>query len=135
MNEKMRVLDMLDNGKITAAEASQLLESLGHSGDTRFREQREHVEERLHVFAQDVSKFAKDVGDKVHAFYKGVEPRIKKAGQSALEKAAAALDDLAHTIHESLERAQQEAEAATCCDEDDCTCGEDAKEDDTPGVN
>ena len=102
MTEKMRVLDLLEAGKITADEASKLLESLGKPRIFD-KEKREQVEEKLHKFAGDVNRFAKEMGEKIHCMYKNMEPKVKKAGQSALEKAAAALDDLAHTIHDSME--------------------------------
>jgi polyhydroxyalkanoate synthesis regulator phasin len=121
MPEKMRVLDLLENGKINAEEAARLLEALGKN---RFfdKEQRDHVEEKIRCFASDVNKFAKDVGEKVHVMYKNVEPKIKKASQTALEKAACALDELAKTIHESLEKANTEP----CCPDENCCPNEDA---------
>ena len=117
MNEKMRVLELLEAGKITADEAARLLEVLGGSRIVS-KETRENVEEKLHQFAHDVGKFCKDAGCKVQSLYKEVEPKLKKASQSALEKAAAALDGLAHNISDSLEKSKSES----CCG-DDCCCG------------
>jgi len=121
-NEKMRVLDLLEAGKITADEAAKLLDALGGS---RFmnKETRDNVEEKLQQFAKDMNRFAKDVGGKVQVFYKDVEPKIKKASQQALEKAAAALDSMASSLNESLEKGTSEccenaAEGETCCEED-----------------
>ncbi|MCL2286815.1 MAG: hypothetical protein FWC32_10700 [Firmicutes bacterium] len=116
MNEKLRVLELLEAGKITADEAAKLLEVLGGS-KIMSKETRDNVEEKLQQFAQDVSKFAKDAGCKMQEFYKTAEPKIKKASQTALEKAAAALDGLACSISESIEKAE-----AGCCDEG-CDCG------------
>ena len=113
-NEKMRVLDLLDAGKITADEAAKLLEVMSGS---RFmsKETRENVEEKLQRFAKDCGKLAKEVGCKVQEFYKDVEPKIKRASQTALEKAACVLEDLACTISESLEKAE-------CCTDEECCC-------------
>jgi len=119
MSEKMRVLELLENGKISADEAAKLLEVLGGSR-LMSKETRDNVEEKLQKFGQDVSKFAKDAGCKLQEFYKASEPKIKKASQSALEKAAAALDGLACSISESLEKVEAEA---TCCEEE-CKCEE-----------
>ena len=115
MNEKMRVLDLLDAGKITADEASRLLEALGKTNGFMARE---NVEEKLHRFAQDCGKLAKEVGCKVQDFYKGVEPKIKKASQTALEKAACVLEDLACSISESLEKTK------ACCEDETCCCND-----------
>jgi len=120
MNEKMRVLELLEAGKITADEAAKLLEVLG-GARIMSKETRENVEEKLHQFAHDVGKFCKDAGCKVKVLYKDVEPKLKKASQTALEKAAAALDSLAHNISDSLEKSKNEA---CCCSDknDGCCC-------------
>jgi len=122
MPEKMRVLDLLESGKINAEEASRLLEALGKNR-VFDKEQRDQMEEKFQKFASDVNKFAKDVGERVQIMYRNVEPKIKKASHSALEKAAAALDELAHTIHDSIEKSNSEK----CCDTaSDCCCTGDA---------
>ena len=129
MNEKMRVLDLLDSGKISADDAAKLLEALGASESFMSNQTRDNVEEKLQRFAQDCGKLAKEAGDKLHDFYKGVEPKLKKASQTALEKAACVLEDLAHTISESLE-------TVDCCEEENCSCAEkDAGNDDGPMPN
>jgi len=115
--ERMRVLDLLDAGKITADEATKLLDALGGSHFIS-KESRDNLEERVGQFAKEVNKFAKDIGCKVQDMYKDVEPKIKKASQSALEKAAAVLDDLAHNINDSLEK--------ECCADAECKCDDDA---------
>ena len=124
-NEKMRVLDLLEAGKITADEATRLLEALGVNKQFISKESRENMEEKFQQFAKDVNKFAKDVGGKMQDFYKEVEPKLKKASQHALEKAASALDNLACSINESLEK--QECAEEGCC--------ETKKDDDAPIPN
>lgn len=132
MNEKMRVLDMLDAGKLTADEAAKLLEALKGSGSTFMtKETRENVEDRLRCFAQDCGKFAKEVGEKAQVWYKGVEPKLKKAGHAALERAACVLEDLACTINTSLEKQE-------CCGDEGCCCAPETTEccgDDGPKEN
>jgi len=115
-NEKMRVLDLLEAGKITAEDAAMLLDSLGKGPGFMSKETRDNVEDKLQRFAQECGKLAKEVGEKVHVFYKDVEPKIKKASQTALEKAACALENLACTISESLEKVE------CCCDDENCCC-------------
>ena len=124
MNDpKMRVLDLIESGKITADEGAKLIQALG-APKFISQEQKEHMEEKFQQFAQDVSKTCKEVGSKVHVFYKDVEPKIKKASQTALEKAAQALDSLAKNIHESLEKAVEEQ---GCCGTDACECDNEPK--------
>ncbi|MCL1843489.1 MAG: hypothetical protein FWF79_06725 [Defluviitaleaceae bacterium] len=109
-NEKMRVLDLLEAGKINAEEAAQLLNALGGSRLIT-KETRENVEEKMQQFAKDVTKFCKDAGCKMKEIYKNAEPKIKKASRSALEKAADALDNLAGSIGDSLETTDDDADA------------------------
>ena len=118
MSEQLRVLELLDAGKINAHEAEALLKALGKTSGILRKETRDNVEEKLKCFAQDCGKFAKEVGSKVHVLYKGVEPKIKRATQTALEKVACVLEDAACSISESLERAA----ANCCCEDEECCC-------------
>ena len=113
MNEKMRVLELLESGKITADEAAKLIEALGSGPRFITKENRENIEEKLQQFSKDVNKFAKECGTKLHGFYKDVEPKLKKASYVSLEKCATVLDKLAKSIHESMEESKSE----------DCCCG------------
>jgi len=124
--ERMKVLELLEAGKISADEATKLLEALG-GPHFMSKDARENLEERVGSFAKEVNKFAKDLGCKVQDLYKDVEPKIKKASQSALEKTAAVLDDLAHNINDSIEKNAKE-----CCGDPECACDED---DNTPKPN
>ena len=132
MNEKMKVLELLEAGKITAEEAAKLIDSLGGA---RFisKESMDNVEDRLSQFGKDISCFAKDAGAKLQELYKDLEPKIKKATQQAAEKAANALDNLANNINESIEA----AEKATCCEDEKCECpkNETCTDDDAPKPN
>ena len=115
MNEKMRVLDLLESGKITAEEASKLLEALGKPTLVS-REARDNMEEKLQRFANDYTKLAKEVGVKVQELYKGVEPKLKKASQTALERVACVLEEVACSISESLEKTECCEAVEECCE-------------------
>ena len=115
MNEKMRVLELLEAGKITADEAARLIEALGSGPKVFTKENRENIEEKLQQFSKDVNKFAKETGVKIQEFYKEVEPKLKKAGYVALEKTAKTLDSLAKSIHESLEKNKPDEQSG--CDD------------------
>jgi len=119
-NEKMRVLDMLDAGKITADEATKLLEALKGAGFMN-KETRENVEDKLRNFGQECGRLAREAGAKLQVLYKEVEPKVKKASQAALEKAACVLEDIACAINKSLEKTE-------CCEDENCCCAEEAKE-------
>jgi len=118
-DEKSRVLDMLNEGKITADEAVKLIEALG--GGPRFisKERREDMEEKIHQFAKDVKRFAGNTGEKIKVIYHDVEPKVKEATKNALEKLASGLDGLAKKLNESLEK------DCCCCDEVEEKCCDD----------
>ena len=113
--EKMRVLDLLEAGKINAEEAAQLLSVLNAP---RFmnKETRENMEEKWNQFSKDCNKFAKDVSCKVQELYKKSEPTIKKASRAALEKTTEAVDKLACALHDSLDKAAAEEEETVTAD-------------------
>ncbi|MCL2664313.1 MAG: hypothetical protein FWE82_01745 [Defluviitaleaceae bacterium] len=130
-HERLKILEMLDNGKITADEAARLLQALKtDTNDESFYDgfyfDHEAAEERIKAFAKDFS-------GKVQNLYKDVEPKIKKASNTVLEKTAKVIDELAKSLHESLERAHAESCGQADCGEpkDGCCsdgcCGEEYK--------
>ena len=123
--ERLKVLSLLEEQKITAEEASLLLDKLNAADGHHFisEETAEQVEEKIHRFAKSAENFAKEFGHKAAEAYKDVEPKLKRASQTILEKTAAVVDEIAHSLHETLDRAKSE----------DCCCGE--KDDDTPTPN
>ena len=134
-NERMKILEMVEKGVVSTEEALKLFEAIedrrshGPFGHRRHRGRRA-AEERIHVFACDAGRAMKDVGTRMAEFYKEVEPKIKKASQHALEKAAAALEQLAASISESLKEQQ-------CCEDEECSCNkpEQCCNENTPGEN
>ena len=131
MNEKMRILDMLEKGTITPDDAVKLMEAVGPSRPPFINPQtRANMDERFQKFTKDVHIFAKDVGCKAQEFYKDVEPKVKKATQTALERTAAVLDSLAKKLNESLESCECDDPD---CDDPDCDCKK--TDDDKPVPN
>jgi polyhydroxyalkanoate synthesis regulator phasin len=130
---KMKVLELLEAGKITADEATRLLDAMKRTESQGFyfdEDAREEFEERVSRFTKNVDSFAREFGGKVESVYRDLEPKIKKASNTVLEKTAAIFDDISKSLNESLENAKKSAEAAACAD--DCCCGED---DNTPKPN
>jgi len=134
--ERMKILDLLDEGKITADEAAKLLDVIKSSKDSNDgwfvfdSETSENMEEKFKTFTKNVDSFAREFGGKVQEAYKHMEPKIKKASQTVLEKTASVFDDISRSLNESLENARKNAcEAAKCEDENSCEC------DDTPNEN
>lgn len=116
VNERMRVLDLLEAGKINAAEAADLLSVL--SGPKFInKETRENMEEKLHNFTESCGRLAKELGAKLQVAYKNAEPKIKKASRTALKKTAEAVDSLACKLHESLDKAEEVKEGVDLDDD------------------
>jgi DNA-binding ferritin-like protein (Dps family) len=132
--ERMRILDLLESGKITADEAAKLLESIKRPNgqDSWFDgETAEHVGEKFQHFTKHVDKFTKDFGGRVELVYKDLEPKIKKVSQAVLEKTASVFDDISKSLNEALENAKKAADET---DEDECCCcGDDEPKDETCG--
>ena len=127
--ERLKVLSLLEEGKITAEDAGLLLDKLNQHDSHHFisEETAEQVEEKLHRFAKSAENFAKEFSQKAACAYKDVEPKLKKASQAILEKTASIVDDIANSLHDSLEKAKSEK----CCEDDSC----EEKDDDTPKPN
>ena len=123
--ERLKILSLLEEGKITAEEAAKLLEAIKSPEDPGFfsEETAEQVNEKVSRFAKNVEGFARDFGERVGDAYKDIEPKLKKASQAVLERTAAVFDEISRSLNESLENARAKAEAAAkeagCCCEDD----------------
>ena len=126
--ERMKILEMLEEGKITADEATKLLDAMKRpqSSEGWFdSETVENVEDKFKKFTKHVDNFTREFGGRVETLYKEVEPKLKKASHTVLEKTASVFDDISKSLNESLENARKAAES--CCDgEPDCCCDDDA---------
>jgi hypothetical protein len=136
--ERMKVLELLEAGTITAAEAKDLLETMKRpESEPHFftidEETKEQAAEKFSKFASHVDQFTRDFGAKVQDVYREVEPKVRKAGQTILEKTAAVFDEIAKSLNESLENARKDGECG--CDDADageCGCSGDAPADNGP---
>jgi len=111
--ERMKVLEMVDEGKISVDEATKLLHSLGagHDGPS--------FEEKFNKFSHDTKEFFKDVGGKINEMYKEVEPKVKSATQKVVSKTA----DIAENISQKLDekaKSMEKTDACCCSTEDYC---------------
>jgi polyhydroxyalkanoate synthesis regulator phasin len=114
--ERLKILDMLDAGKINATEATTLLEALNAADENGFEEASENVQDKLQRAAKCTESAARNFGQKVKEAYKDVEPKLKKAGQVVLEKTTAVVDNLSKSLHDAIEKRTE------CCDNPDCEC-------------
>jgi len=117
--ERLKILSLLEDGKIDANQAGELLEVLSKTEQperchghwhTRYNheETSAQMEEKLQKFAKSAESFAKEFGQKASDVYKDMEPKLKQASQTVLEKTANVLDEIARTLHENIENAKNE---------------------------
>lgn len=126
--ERMYILNLLGEGKITAEDASKLLEAVGKEKKSRkdYWDDDFNAEEKLQKFSQSVESFAKDFGSKIESTFKDMEPKVRKTTKTIMEKTASVIDDISKSLSESIKN----------LDSKDCSCCEEEKEkDDEPREN
>lgn len=108
MEEKILILKLLEEGKITKEEAFSLLEALNgtskncHHKHKKTREERA-FEEDLNKFAKSVENFANEVNAKVSNTYKEIEPKVRKSTKSAVDKATELLRNLSTNLEDEYD--------------------------------
>ena len=116
--ERMQVLKMVDEGKITVDEATKLLEGLRATGDGG-----KQFEEKFKDFANDMKDFAKDVTCKINEATKKAEPKVKEFAKNVVSKTADIADNISQSLNEKVKNME-----GGCC-ETTCEC------DDAPADN
>ncbi len=126
--ERMKVLNMVEDGKISVEEATRLLEALSF-GEEGFDSKdtynyTESMEDKILAFSKSVDNFAKEFGGKIGSTYKGMEPKLKNATKAVVMKTASIADDISKSLNETLKNMDEGNEGCTCTEED-CACSED----------
>ncbi|MDR1532234.1 MAG: hypothetical protein LBS62_08640 [Clostridiales bacterium] len=135
--EREKILEMVEEGKITADDAVKLLEALAKSRqgwDWNEYIDKEDVDDKL----QRLSSAAKEFGDKMSAAFKDVEPKLKQTTRKVVEKTVDIVDELSRSLSDYLKNLET-SEDDSCCDckpcEDKDADSSDGKPDDTPKPN
>lgn len=118
--ERMYILNLLGEGKITAEEASKLLEAVGKDKKSRkeYWDDDFVAEEKLIRFSQSVEAFAKDFGSKIESTFKDMEPKVRKTTKTVMEKTASVVDDISKSLYESIKNLDNKD--CDCCAEEVC---------------
>ena len=125
--ERLKILEMIGEGKISAEEGAKLLEALKIGRDKGDYES-PSFDERMNKFAKNVESFSKEVGDKMGVAYKNVEPKVKKATKVVVEKTAKVIDELSVKLNETLKNMEKSGE-------EDCCGNSESDFDNTPREN
>jgi polyhydroxyalkanoate synthesis regulator phasin len=108
--ERLQVLKMIDEGKISVDEATKLLDALKSAGG-----QQANFEEKFNAFARDTKEFFKDVGNKINEMYKEAEPKIKEATKTVVAKTATLADNISQSLNEKAKKMDSGECCADCC--------------------
>lgn len=86
--ERLMILRMIDEGKISADDGVKLLKALSKSGDTE----------------EKISKAAKQIKDKVTDIAKEAEPKVKKAAQDLKVKGGEVANEIGEKIKSKMNK-------------------------------
>ena len=111
--ERMQVLKMVDEGKITVDEAAKLLDTLKGGNDTG-----RQFEEKFKDFAQDMKEFCKDVTCKINEMTKKAEPKVKEFAKTVVTKTAEVADNISQSLNEKIKDMDDCCCEEICCDTD-----------------
>ena len=117
--ERMQVLKMVDEGKITVDEATKLFDALKLTGGAA---NQQNFEEKFNNFTKETKEFFKEVGCKINELYKKAEPKIKEVGTNVVAKTADIADNISKSLNEKVKKME----------EGDCCCSGDAPADNGP---
>lgn len=92
-NEKMKILKLLEEGKITATEAAKLIESLTNATPNF------NTNSNIHTKDSKIEETFSKVGSKLNDFIKDVTPIAKKYSKIALEKTSDLADKVSHSLN------------------------------------
>ena len=123
--ERIKILQMVEDGKISVEEAGKLLEALGVSCGPEFFYDEEDFADKMKDFCQNTESFLKNVGCKISDFAKDMEPRIRNITKVTVSKTADIVEELGKALAACLNSLNKDS----CPESEDCCCcGEKAEE-------
>lgn len=120
-NEKAIILQMVESGKISVDDAVKLIEAIKYDSAQQERQRffdTFEFEDRLNRFSNSAENFAKDLSSKMNETWKGVEPKVKYAAKTAVEKTVCTIDKLSSALSESLKAFDENCESCVREEED-----------------
>ncbi|MCL2169555.1 MAG: hypothetical protein FWB74_05965 [Defluviitaleaceae bacterium] len=112
--ERMQILKMIEDGKITVDESIKLLDALGGAVA---KAPSADFEKKFNSFVKDTGDFFKDMGKKVNEMYKSAEPKIKDATKTVVAKTAEVCENISKSLNEKVEKMDTKDCCDPCCDE------------------
>jgi hypothetical protein len=122
-DEKMKILQMVEDNKITVEDAIKLLDALKHRPQ-RFNGGDSDFEKKVGKFVGNVDGFAKEFGGNMVQKFKEMEPTLRKATKAVVEKTAKIVNDISNALNDSVKGFENKEDEGCCCHADDCCEGE-----------
>ena len=119
--ERLKILELLEQGKITSDDATRLLGALKVGSPAA------DVEEVFGKLFKSLDGFAKGVTDKVSEIRKDVEPKVKEVTKKTIEKTVTVVDDLSKTLNDTIKSMDDEESKEKYDCSDEC-CNEEVNE-------
>lgn len=114
-DERLKVLQMIEEGKISVEDATKLLDAFKNSQSAK--EQKDlDLYKKVSDFNDSIEQFAKDLGDKFSEAYKDMEPKLRDATKKVVEKTAVFVDDISKSLNKSLDTWDSDL----CANDEEC---------------
>lgn len=120
--ERLMILKMVEDGKISADDAVKLMNSLNSTDGLKECD----VEEKLRRVARNMDSFTKDLRDKISSMAKDVEPKFRSTTKAVIEKTSEVVDEFAKNLKDAVksfdsyqEEDEEKKESDNFSDEDD----------------
>ena len=110
--ERLLILEMISEGKISTEEAMKLLKTVGHTRDLSDEEEANTAfEDKLDQFYDDVNTFTKDIKEKVGSAYETSKPVVKDGAKKFLTKTAQVLEGLSKKLEDEVVEPEDTSDA------------------------
>ncbi|NLP45833.1 MAG: hypothetical protein GX347_02155 [Epulopiscium sp.] len=131
--ERMLILRLLQENKITAEEAERLLTAVGHSNISEMSEKEvkrwnKDMERKLKDLGDTLEDWGKDFGKKIDEVVKDVEPKLKKVTQIVVDKTTSAFDEISKELNKEECDCNHQEYDENCCHDEDHRCCEDKEQ-------
>ena len=124
--ERLIILNMLKESKITVDESIKLLNAIDNAGAENCCSfdfgSNVNMEDKFEKFTSTLDSFAKEVGEKAKTTYKDLEPKLKSGTKTVIEKTICVLGDINNSLTESLENMKRDEDGEKNCENN---CDED----------
>ena len=117
--ERMAILKMIDEGKISVDEAAKLFAALG----AKPCDPQPSFEEKWAKFQEDAKEFFKEMGQKFGQACEKARPKLESATKTVVAKTASIADNISQSLNQRVAKMESsENQGRRCCNSPNC-CG------------